>query len=365
MSILKIFIILYTILLVLIFLGLLAINLSSYKKKPQLYKNFKLDKSFKTLVICPCKGVDVTLNENLKSLKYQSYKNYDLLCVVDNKGDPAVKVIKEQKINYIISDKNIGNGSGKVRAIATALSRFKNYDIYIIADSDVTFVSDWVENLVKPFSCKKIGATTSYPFFNPINGFWSKVKMVWSYAGNGMMESDITIFGWGGSLAFRKSLFSNEIIKDFANSLSDDIYITKLVKSNRLKLYYKSMQIKVNSNDSFKVFWEWSNRQTALTLLGYPKNFTYGVIFYSVQELLLFSSIILSILITPLYLILLLPFILGEIKTIKRSYRYKIYSIFIFFFINIIYVINLVKAKNMTQITWRGRDYKMSQNLSK
>ena len=40
----------------------------------------------------------------------------------------------------------------------------------------------------------------------------SKFKTAWGFVGVGMMQSDITVFGWGGSLAFRKGLF-DEILR--------------------------------------------------------------------------------------------------------------------------------------------------------
>ncbi len=307
----------------------------------------------------------MTLKENLYSLKLQTYKNYNIICVVDNLNDPAVPIIRELGLSLIVSNPSAGKGSGKVKAISTAISTYPGYDIYAIADSDVKFTNYWLEKMIAPFSESNVMATTSYPYFNPVGGFWSKVKMVWSFVGNGMMESDLTLFGWGGSLAFRNSLMDSNSLSEFSNSLSDDIFITRKAKSLGKLVYVGDLGLIVNTNDKFSAFMEWSNRQTALTMLGSKSNFTYGVILYSGQELLFFSSILLSIFVNPIFIIFLAPFAIGEARTYIRAPKYKAYSLFIFLFINIIYLINLAYAHSMNKISWRGNDYVIVQDLSK
>lgn len=355
----------YTSFLSLVFLGLLGIAIYPYAKRKQPEVIYKGNQKEKVLVISPCRGVDLTLKKNLSSLKSQTYKNYSVICVVDDLNDPSVPIIKELGLNLIVSDSDIGKGSGKVKAISTAIKKYPEYNVYAIADSDVEFTNYWLERMIAPFSESNVVATTSYPYFNPVGGFWSKVKMVWSFVGNGMMESDTTLFGWGGSLAFRSSLMNSKSLSEFSNSLSDDIYITRKSKSKGKLVYIGDVGLTVNTDDKFDSFMEWSNRQTALTMLGSKSNFKYGVILYSGQELLFFSSIILSISVSYLFLIFLIPFAIGEIKTYMRAPKHKAYALFIFLFINIIYLVNLAYARSMSKISWRGNDYKIVQDLSR
>lgn len=312
----------------------------------------------KTLVMVPCKGIDITLSGNLASLANQSYRNYDVVAIVDDLSDPAVGAIRDAGIRLIRSSHWSGYASGKVRAIATAFTKFKDYEVYVVADSDVTVSRDWLAKLVGPLADGSVGVSTAFPYFRPVGGFWSKVKLVWGFVGNGMMESKITRFAWGGSMAFRKGLLDEISFREFAASVSDDIPITRIAKRKGLEIKYVPERIvEVKSNDSFAEFKEWSNRQSALTILGNRKNFRYGVVLYSANILLLLSSILMAIIISPLFAVLLLPFVIGAVRMYMRAGVADPELFVAYLMVNFIYLANLIVANRMKYITWRGAKY--------
>ena len=193
----------YIALLLLISAGILLVE--AVKKMEQRISNRSATGHVgKTLVMVPCKGSDISLHENLLSLKNQDYSAFDLVAIVDSEADVALPLIREAGITYIVSDATCEKCSGKVRAIASAFSHFPDYDVYVIADSDATFSPGWLSALVSPLEDREYGISTTFPIFIPVGGFWSRFKMVWGFVGRSMMESRITRFGWGGSLAFRK-----------------------------------------------------------------------------------------------------------------------------------------------------------------
>ncbi len=308
------------------------------------------------LVIVPCRGVDYSLEENLKSIMNQSYKNYKMLCVIDDENDPSLNIIKKLGIDYIKSDYNCTNCSGKVRAIATALSRY-SYDSYVIADSDITVERNWLENLLRPLSCKKIGISTTFPYFMPVAGFWSRVKELWGFVGQGLMESNLTRFGWGGSLAFRRELIDGKI-KFFSEHVSDDTILTKICKKNNYEIaYVKSAMPIVNSPEHFDEFYEWANRQTALSISASRKVLYYGLLFFFSYMFLFFSAIFMGAFYSPLFFLFLIPCAVYISKSILRLKKFKFIYILIGIIIPFIYTINLIKASRMRNIIWRGRIY--------
>ncbi|MEM0202177.1 MAG: glycosyltransferase family 2 protein [Candidatus Micrarchaeaceae archaeon] len=351
----------FTIFLSMVSLGLVLINLSGLRRKSE--KSVELQKNYnpKALVILPCKGVDVTLDSNIKSLKMQDYQNFMLIAVVDDDKDEAIKALNENMVDYIFAKDVCSTCSGKVRAIATAYETYPDYDIYVIADSDVEAREDWLSKLVGKLADPSVGISTTFPLFKPKAGFWPKVKMVWGFVGDGMMESSLTRFGWGGSLAFRKDLLEGEAYESFKKSLSDDIAITRASRKRGLKVGYVPERIAVvNSDDNFGKFWEWSNRQTALSITGSRRVFQFGVIIYLLDIILLLSSITLSILVSYLYLFLLVPFVIGAIKTYKRAgSNWSVDLWLIYLFINFLYLANLITASRMKSITWRGNQYEL------
>ncbi len=352
---------LFTIFLSLVWLGLMLINLSGLKRKSEKSTEPPKDYKPRVLVILPCKGTDVTLDSNIKSLKAQDYQNFMLVAVVDDKNDPAIKALNENMVDYIFAKELCTECSGKVRAIATAYETYSDYDVYVIADSDVEARADWLSKLVAKLTDPSVGISTTFPLFRPKSGFWSRVKMAWGFVGDGMMESELTRFGWGGSLAFRKDLLNGEAYENFKRSLSDDIAITRASRKRNLKIGYVPERIAVvNSDDSFSKFWEWSNRQAALSIMGSRRVFRFGVVIYVLDIILLVSSIVLSVAISYLYAVLLAPFVIGIIKTYKRAGTERSTDLWlIYLFINFVYLANLIVASRMKAITWRGNQYEL------
>ncbi|MDE1827751.1 MAG: glycosyltransferase family 2 protein [Candidatus Micrarchaeota archaeon] len=347
----------YLVFVLLVALGMVLMGARTYKSR-----EFKIRFAPRTLVIVPCRGEDVTLEKNLAAISNQIYSNYNLVCVVDEESDPSLKAIKKLGLKYILSVADCKNCSGKVRAITTALQKFRNYSVYVIADSDILPEREWLKNLITPLSDKRVGLSTGYPFFNPLGGFWSKVKSAWGLVGEGLMESKLTVFGWGGSLAFRKELLDPKGLDLFKGSLSDDIALTKIAKEKSLEIFYsKNARLQVNVKEGVQEFIEWANRQTSLSILGDNKIFYLGITFYSAQILVLLSGIILGIFYNPIFFALLLPILIGAARGYLRL-RKRYYEFFILVpMLPFLYLLNLIVAKNMKEINWRGNKYLLKQ----
>ncbi len=350
-----ILLILYIILLTLISAGFIFIGL--HKSTDDDIKN---DYYPKTLVILPCRGIDYSLYDNLNSIKNQNYNNFKLICAVDDENDEALKIIKKLGIEYIISDYPCKNCSGKVKAISTAINKFNDYDAYVIADSDIYVKNNWLINLIMPLKNKDAGLSTTFPYFIPKNGFWSKIKEVWGFVGMGLMESKLTRFGWGGSLAFKKELIEDRL-NFFSEHISDDIALTKIAKNKNLKIYYtKSSMPYVNSPEDFKDFFEWSNRQTALSISADRRIYYYGLLFHGSYIFLFLSAILMGIFYNYLFFLFLIPAILYITNILKRLIKIKFVNVIAAIILPEIYLINLLIANRMKCIKWRGRKYNIT-----
>ncbi|MEM0086954.1 MAG: glycosyltransferase family 2 protein, partial [Candidatus Micrarchaeaceae archaeon] len=348
-----------------VFAAVLALDINGFFQHAEKYKTVKGFKP-KTLIILPAKGQDVTQLENFSSLKNQSYHNYDIVAVVDSSSDPASIAASKVGIKTVIAKGTCERCSGKNRAIAYALKTFQNYNVYVIADSDIRVSNTWLEKLIKPLSDARIGISTTFPFFVPIdNSIWSKIKMLWGLVGQSLMGSKITRFGWGGSLAFKKNLVDKRLfylLEDSKYAISDDISITKRAKEKGLGIaYVKDAEVVVNVKENAASFTEWANRQAALTLLGYRKNLYIGTAYYSAELLLLASGIAMSIFVAPIFAILLLHLVISEYKSIARMPKRSLALLFIVLAMPAIYLYNLVKASRMESIEWRGRIYSISK----
>lgn len=343
-----------------IFLALVSLFLLAGALLPRKVARYSAKNGYapRTLVIMPCKGFDIGLSDNLNAVKGQSYRNYDVVAVVASKSDSALGAIRSTRTKFIMSSSFKCRGcSAKVRSLACALAKFRDYDTYVIVDSDVLVGRDWLKLLIAPLSDKRIGISTAFPVFEPVNsGFWVRVKQAWGFVGQGLMESERTRFGWGGSLAFRKNLLSKADFWYFAGSISDDIALTRIAKRKHLRIaYVPEANPIVRSDEDFSKFMEWSNRQTTLFVAGARNVLYYAIAYYSLSILLLVSALVLGAAVNALFLVLLLPFVVGAIKLYIRSG--KTYMLGMYFIMDFVYLYNMLSAGRAKQIKWRGIVY--------
>ncbi|MDE1856677.1 MAG: glycosyltransferase [Candidatus Micrarchaeota archaeon] len=346
----------YILIVSLCWIGLVLVNVMPLAKRP---KASPANPRYRprTLVIVPCKGTDIELEKNLASLMGGSH---DVVAVVDSAGDPAMRAIRRAKVSNIVSSSKCTGCSGKVRAIATAIERMRGYDVYVVSDSDVRNTPDGISALVAPLADRGVGVSTSWQYIKPVGGFWSKVKHVWGFVGNGLMESELTRFAWGGAMAFRRDLLDKRSMQRFKGSVSDDIAITRTVKLKGLKIaYVPNSSLCVLADDDFVSFTEWANRETALSLMGNTRLFRIGALFYGAQMLLTVSGIMLSVLAGYLYLLLLVPAAISIARTYSRSGRRDMEIALITFIMPFIYFSNLMSGRMMRSIVWRGNEYRL------
>ncbi len=316
----------------------------------------------RTLVIVPCKGRDYTLDENLKGIMANMNANWRAVAVVDSEDDAAVQSVRGSGMGMIIADDPCTRCSGKVSAIASAINHFPDFPVYVIADSDILPGDEWLRLLLAPMSTVNVGISTTFPYFRPVGGFWSFVKLVWGFVGQGMMESHITRFGWGGSLAFRSELLKGTGLDFFRSYVSDDVALTKLCKKAGLEIAYVPEAAPViNSPDDFPTFIEWANRQTALSVYSTPSVFRYGIVFYAATILVFVSALILAFSVSPFFALLLAPSVITSVRNAKRSREMKTRVFLLSFIIPFIYFYNLVKARMMETIQWRGSSYHLEE----
>ncbi|MCL5238934.1 MAG: glycosyltransferase family 2 protein [Candidatus Marsarchaeota archaeon] len=343
-----------------VFLCLLAMDINGTLRKPDDTQTRSKTYRPRVLVMVPCKGEEKRLRQNLESLKAQAYGRYSVVAIVDAKTDGAVAAIRQSGVSMMVASGPRGAGSGKVRALLHAMKRLRGFEVYVVADSDVNFSREWLGRLIAPLSNKRVGISTSYPFFEPKAGFWSRVKMVWGFVGNSLMESSLTRFGWGGSLAFRKALMDRRAMERMSRSVSDDISVTNTCKMKGLKIaYVPEARMRIACDDTLLVFAEWANRQTSLSVLGNRRVLYYGITYYSAEILVLLTGIIGTLLLSPIFLVLLLHAARSVWKTFARAGEARADTALIALLIPFIYLVNLAAATGTRSITWRGARYRL------
>ena len=180
-------------------------------------------------IFAPCRGVDREFKQNLRRLFAQQYPSYEILFIVDDKEDAAVKEI-EDAILVHSSDKvrarlliapRASISSQKIEnllfAIPTADTRS---EVFAFVDSDACTDSEWLASLAAAALIQSVGAATGYR---------------WLISESGKLGSELSS-AWNGSVA--SALGRLDIESCWKGVLSDDFAVTKAVQDACLELEF-------------------------------------------------------------------------------------------------------------------------------
>ena len=134
-------------------------------------------------ILKPLAGDDEGLEENLRSFFEQDYPEFEILCAVQDAGDPALAVFEKLKTAYPgVRARSIITGeapysNAKVFSLdrMTAASR---YDLLVMSDSDIRVTRDMLSAVAAEFQDPGLGLTTCPYRAVPGRGFWSALEAI-------------------------------------------------------------------------------------------------------------------------------------------------------------------------------------------
>lgn len=205
----------------------------------------------KTVLIIPCKGLDLNFEQNITSFFQQKYEYYLLWFVVESQDDPAYQVLlrlKEQ-LGKTSAAKDIkiwvsGKGAGCSQKIHNLLYCYEripeDFEVLAFADSDIKVRPDWLSHLVYPLHLEKNGIASGYRWFVPAK---LNLPTLGLSAGNAkvaqLLGNNIFNQAWGGSMAVRVKTFRElGIEKIWPKALSDDLSLSVAIKKAGLKVAF-------------------------------------------------------------------------------------------------------------------------------
>lgn len=113
-------------------------------------------------IIIITKNEEKYIENCLKSIKKQTYKNIEIILSDSCSIDKTVEIAKKYVNKIIIKNTNIATGRNLGAKIA-------NGEIFVFIDADVILSPNWIENILKSFkSSNKIVGVMGYP--SPIEG---------------------------------------------------------------------------------------------------------------------------------------------------------------------------------------------------
>jgi ceramide glucosyltransferase len=250
-------------------------------------------------VICPCKGMEPGLEENLTALTRFEYANYELYFSLATSLDPALKIIERVKaaslhpVHIVIAGPPSDCGE-KVYNLRRAVESLpEKFEVLVFTDSDVRLSRGWLSKLVAPLQNPNVGATTTYRWFIPTGtgsrGFAASLASVWNASIATMLGKPSENFCWGGGTAIRRKTFDDAKVLEFWNgAVSDDFAITNALAQIGKPIIFCPECLAVTLHPWIPAdLLEFTNRQILVTRVYSPRRWRMGAIAHLSYSLIL------------------------------------------------------------------------------
>jgi cellulose synthase/poly-beta-1,6-N-acetylglucosamine synthase-like glycosyltransferase len=197
-------------------------------------------------LICPVKGVEPGLEQNLAALTSFDYPDYEIFFAMASGEDPARKILdklaasSKHRIHIIIAGRPEGCGE-KVNNLRAAVQQAtEGFDVFVFADSDGRPGRRWLARLVGPLADANLGAVTTFRwYFRQGHGFWSALASAWNAPAATYLGEHHNNFCWGGGTAIRRERFEQIGAYECWNgSVSDDLSLTEALRRAGLPILF-------------------------------------------------------------------------------------------------------------------------------
>lgn len=330
-------------------------------------------------VIAPARGVEPGFAENVRPLLVQHYPAYEVLFVFDDRGDPAIEIVKDLGGRIVISGPAKDTGQKVHNLIAAVNAIDPRCEVIVFVDTDARPESDWLRKLVAPLSDEQVGASSGYRWFIPERGgLASRLRGVWNASiASALGENRQKNFCWGGSTAIRRSTFERlNVVERWAGTVSDDFTITRVLKEAKLPVHFTPNCLVPSVGDcDFRELLEFTTRQIKITRVYASHLWLPLMLGSGLFTIVFFGGMVLFVLTgsMPVFGILAILFLLGAAKGFIRwraisvplaEYKPKLYRdlwahVFLWPFASLLYFYNTIVAGFSRRIRWRGITYEL------
>jgi len=340
-------------------------------------------------VICPVKGFEPGLEENLAALINFDYSQYELFLTIASAEDPAHPLLErlaktsKRQIHIIRAGrpKDCGEKVNNLRAAVDQVGR--EFDVLVFVDSDGQPPRRWLARIVAPLADQGIGAATTFRWMLPRSGgFWSALASAWNASIATFLGEHDHNFCWGGGVAIRRDRFDDaHVAEAWDGSVSDDYSMTQaLVRANRPIVFVPECLVPSSVELSAAKFFEFTNRQLIITRVYSPKLWltaALGHVFYCAVLLLGLGLFVghwaAGLPSFQIILLVLFPVILCAARGVLRltavldllpEWREKLLAYgwawtLLAPLVPLVYLYNTIVAALTRTITWRGIRYEL------
>ena len=231
-------------------------------------------------LICPLKGLEPGLEQNLTALTVFDYPEYEIFLPMSTWEDPALKVAErvaaasKRRVRLVMAGRPDGC-SDKVNNLRAAVREAREgFDAYVFADSDGRPSRGWLKRLVAPLADARIGAVTTFRwYFRSKGGFWSALASAWNAPAVTYLGEHGHNFCWGGGTAIRRERFEQSSVEEYwRGSASDDLSLTQALRYDGLPIVFApECLVAAVADCNAEGLLEFTNRQMTILRVYEPK----------------------------------------------------------------------------------------------
>ena len=241
-------------------------------------------------VICPCKGNERGLEDNLMALTKFEYANYEIYFSLATSLDPALKVIERVKaastkpVHIVIAGppENCGEKVYNLKRAVEALP--DQFEALVFVDSDVRLSRGWLTKLIAPLQDPRIGATTTYRWLIPggqsgAEAIAGGLASAWNAAVATLLGRPRENFCWGGATAIRRKMFDDvRVLEAWQGAVSDDFAMTSALEAAGKQIVFCPECLAVTLQPwTMETLLEFTNRQILITRIYSPRRWMLGL----------------------------------------------------------------------------------------
>jgi ceramide glucosyltransferase len=262
-----------------------------------------------TALICPCKGNEPGLEENLIALTRFEYPTYEIYFSLATSLDPALKIIERVKaatqrpVHIVIAGPPEDCGE-KVYNLRRAVEQLpEQFEVLVFTDSDVRLSRSWLGKLVAPLQDPRIGATTTYRWLIPSRkigegGLASAFASAWNAAIVTLIGRPQETFCWGGGTAIRRKTFDDvNVLEAWQGAVSDDFAMTHALEQAGKPILFcpECLAATVHPWTGTSLL-EFTNRQMVITRIYSPRRWGLGALAHAGYSLtLIYAAVVILI----------------------------------------------------------------------
>ncbi len=340
-------------------------------------------------LLCPCKGLEPGLEQNLRALCEFDYADYEVFFIVASPSDPACDVLRrvvsasKPKAQILFAGPPEGC-SEKVNNLRAGIEQLPpEFEVFLFADSDGRPGRHWLKHLVAPLNDSRLGAATTMRwYFSARNNLATALLSAWNASIVTLLGEHSRNFCWGGGTAIRRSVFEQAgVAEEWKSSVSDDYSMTRALQhAGRPILFVPECLTVCFAAMDFKDLLEFTNRQMLITRVYASKMWATAAVAHllycltiTLGVLLFLGNLVASRPGFHLALLTLLPMVLAAIrgalriaavseilppwkaKLVEQAWIWTVLAVFVPF----LYSANFAVSAVTRTIRWRGMRYQL------